>query len=263
MEDLGLGQILDLFSQWAGDPHNVLGMILSAGLVVKGVIFLLLLFSVISWGIIFVKWRVLRRAKRETLEFWGLFETSRDLQSSYKKTRHLESSPIASLFHAAHEELETSQKSVANCKLPNGDPAADFDRYGRVRRALRGTQVALVASLESSLTFLASTGSSAPFVGLFGTVWGIMDSFRNIGSTGAANLAAVAPGISEALIATAFGLVAAIPAVIAYNHFLNSIRALTADMDRFCDDFINFLQRDDLRKRTAEAAVNPAPRIRK
>lgn len=263
MEDLGLGQLLNLLSTWAGDRHNILGMILLAGPVVKAVIFLLLLFSVISWGIIFVKWRVLRQARRETLEFWEIFENSRDLQSSYKKTRHLESSPIAALFHAAYEEVETSQKNSANLESANGEPVVDLDRYGRVHRALRGTQVALVASLESSLTFLASTGSSAPFVGLFGTVWGIMDSFRNIAATGAASLPAVAPGISEALIATAFGLIAAIPAVIAYNHFQNSIRAMTADMDRFCDDFINFLQRDELQRRAAVAPANPAQRARK
>lgn len=258
-----MGQLLNLLGLWDGTRSSVLGMILYAGPIVKAVILLLVSFSVISWGIIFVKWRVLRRAKRETQEFWETFEDSTDLGSAYKKTRHLESSPIAVLFHAAQEELDASYKGSGNGEGNKGGTMLDFDRYGRVRRALRGTQVALVADLESSLTFLASTGSSAPFVGLFGTVWGIMDSFRNIGATGASSLPAVAPGISEALIATAFGLIAAIPAVIAYNHFLNSIRALTADMDRFCDDFINLLQRDELQRGSAAPAPKPAQGTRK
>jgi biopolymer transport protein TolQ len=263
VEGLGLAHLLNLLGLWDGTRSSVLGMILYAGVVVKAVILLLISFSVISWAIIFVKWRVLRRAKKETQEFWETFADCADLESAYRKTRHLESSPIAVLFHAAHEEQEASYKSTGDGEGNNGEPVVDFDRYGRVRRALRGAQVALVADLESSLTFLASTGSSAPFVGLFGTVWGIMDSFRNIGATGASSLPAVAPGISEALIATAFGLVAAIPAVIAYNSFLNSIRALTADMDRFCDDFINLLQRDELQRRTVEPPPRPAQQTRK
>jgi biopolymer transport protein TolQ len=113
----------------------------------------------------------------------------------------------------------------------------------KVARALRRATTVETHRLEKFLTFLATTGSTAPFIGLFGTVWGIMDSFRGIGQTGNASLAVVAPGISEALVATAIGLVAAIPAVVAYNHFVNKVNVLTGEMDNFSQEFLNILER--------------------
>jgi biopolymer transport protein TolQ len=127
-------------------------------------------------------------------------------------------------------------------KAEEEDPG-EFRAADNVARALRRATTQETQRLERYLTFLATTGSTAPFIGLFGTVWGIMDSFRGIGLTGSASLAVVAPGISEALVATAIGLVAAIPAVMGYNHFVNKVNVLTGEMDNFSQEFLNIVQR--------------------
>jgi len=210
------------------------------GLVVKLVLIMLLLMSVVCWGIILYKLVVFRRADRRSRQFSALLSSSGDLATVYRSSQQPPTNPLKQMFEAGYKEFT---KRVA---LLEGTSAGSFDskvsdlwnvEIESVRRALRKAQSEARTNLESALTFLATTGSTAPFIGLFGTVWGIMTSFQSIGASGNASLAVVAPGIAEALIATAVGLFAAIPAVVAYNYFLNWGRVLGSQMENFSSDF--------------------------
>ncbi|MFH2009369.1 MAG: protein TolQ [bacterium] len=210
------------------------------------VLLLLVVFSVVCWYIIGHKYFFLRRAKQTSDRFLETFWASKRLDGIYKSAQSMEHSPTAQVFKAGYIELSKLQ-SGANAA---GEPDAMHDRLSdleSVERAMRRAQTTEVTSLERSVAFLATTGSSAPFVGLFGTVWGIMTSFRDITATGSASVTVVAPGIAEALIATAIGLMAAIPAVIAYNLFVQKIKVLAADMDSFSSDFLNIVKRHVLK----------------
>ncbi len=239
-------------------------MIVHAGPMVKFVLLVLLLFSLISWAIIFTKYRLVSKAKVETSTFLELFWESRDLKQVYTESEALDCSPVARLFRAGYAEfsrfrkLQVSYSNEGNAKadrLREGAPAKQ-DESLRSRQALmdnleRSLKKATIDQnnrLERSLSFLATTGNTTPFIGLFGTVWGIMESFRGIGLKGSANLAVVAPGISEALIATAAGLAAAIPAVIAFNYFSQRVSSLQAEMDIFTTDFLSMVGRQFARK---------------
>ncbi len=229
----------DIASGWRGDVWD---LIIHSGPVVKAVIVLLLLLSVGCWGIMFYKYRVIRAAVRESEAFLSSFWENSRLSQVYREAEGLQQSPLAEMFRTGYMEL---QKCASQ---QGGEEEEEISRYrsagtGTIKRALNQAAVAEQARLERNLGFLATTGSTAPFIGLFGTVWGIMNSFREIGIRGAANLATVAPGISEALIATAFGLVAAIPAVVAYNYFLGRIRMITSEMDNFSAEFLNISER--------------------
>jgi biopolymer transport protein TolQ len=150
------------------------------------------------------------------------------------------------VFDAGYRELTRLLKGSGGTSKSSQESSPPEIKAGgleNVGRALRKAQTQVITELESALTFLATTGSTAPFIGLFGTVWGIMGAFRNIGATGSANLATVAPGIAEALIATAVGLFAAIPAVVAYNYFLNWVKVLASEMENFSSDFLNIIER--------------------
>lgn len=197
---------------------------------------LLVVFSVVSWAIILQKYIFLRRASRESERFLAAFWDAKRLDQMYQQSEGYKRSPLAQLFRSGYIELARLKKS-----------AGDEDMLGggieNVERALRRSQNAETTALESLTPFLATVGSTAPFIGLFGTVWGIMKAFKDIGRMGSANLATVAPGISEALIATAAGLAAAIPAVIAYNFFLSRIRVLQTEMETFAIDFLNIVKR--------------------
>ena len=206
---------------------DVVGAVLSAGPVVKGVMFILLSFSVLSWAIIIAKFRQLSRAQRENIEFFRLFWDAPDLAAARQATSHLSFSPAANILK------ETLARVEANPSARLGEEAP--------RRALRRALSEQVGNLGRSLSFLATCGNTAPFIGLFGTVWGIMSSFQNISVKGSASLATVAPGIAEALIATAAGLAAAIPAVMAYNYFLGQVRRLEAELVDFASDLALFL----------------------
>jgi biopolymer transport protein TolQ len=152
---------------------------------------------------------------------------------------------LAEIFRSGYLELQQMQQGSgpgAESRGPD-DAAVQVYGLGAVKRALDQAATAELTRLEKNLGFLATTGSTAPFIGLFGTVWGIMNSFRDIGQQGTANLATVAPGIAEALIATAFGLLAAIPAVVLYNYFLGRIKMLTAEMDNFSSELLNIIER--------------------
>ncbi len=226
--------------------QGILDMIRGSGLVVQGVLYLLVLFSVVSWGIIFSKYRQVRIAKGESEKFIEIFWERRNLSSIHDASRELKTSPVAQVFRAGYEELmrvsrtkkEASSGEVLTTELTGVD---------NVNRAMKRATSVEITKLENSLTFLATTGSTTPFIGLFGTVWGIMDAFRGLSVTHSSSIQAVAPGIAEALVATAAGLAAAIPAVMAYNHFVQRIKVLAADMDNFSHEFLNIAERHFLK----------------
>lgn len=213
----------------AGD--TVLNLILQAGLVVKIVLLILLFFSVLSWAIIFYKFRFLSKIEKESEEFQKAFGRIKDWDRLYQSTKKLTLTPLSSLFRTAYS-MGSSEESIEELNREE------------IRTALRRIEALESARLERYLTFLATTGSTTPFIGLFGTVWGIMNSFRGIGRIGSASLAVVAPGIAEALITTAAGLAAAIPAVVAYNYYLSRARRNIILMEDFSQELIeNFVRK--------------------
>jgi len=232
----------DLGSNLSGD---IWVLFLYAGPMVKGVILLLLSLSVICWGISFFKFLILRSALNESESFLDIFWNNQSLRRTYADAKPLENSPLAEIFRSGYLELQQIQKQDSAGTETNDTSSSSLHLYGlgAIKRALDQAATAELTRLEKNLGFLATTGSIAPFIGLFGTVWGIMNSFRDIGQQGSANLATVAPGIAEALIATAFGLLAAIPAVVLYNYFLGRIKMLTAEMDNFSAELLNIIER--------------------
>jgi biopolymer transport protein TolQ len=199
------------------------------------VLLLLLGASVTSWAIIAIKYLHLKKAQQQSVTFLDTFWQSKRLDAIYQAAEKLNVSPISQVFRAGYIELS---KVTA---VESGEPQEGG--LENVERALRRASVAETTYLESKVAFLATTGSAAPFVGLFGTVWGIMGAFQDIYLQGNANLSTVAKPISEALIATAVGLFAAIPAVVAYNFFLSKIKVLESEMESFSSDFLNIVKR--------------------
>ena len=198
------------------------GLLGSLGAVSKIVLLLLFVFSVVSWAIIFLKWRAFATADRMDHQFMGLLAKAKDLDDLCRQVRRMESSPAAVLFEGVMDRVTGLRGQ------DGGGSAADRQLVERTAAHLSSSQL---SRLESYLPFLATTGNITPFVGLLGTVMGIIDAFREIGAQGTASIAAVAPGVAEALIATAAGLFTAIPAVIAYNYFLSRIRRTAFRLD--------------------------------
>lgn len=217
-----------------GSKYNAWDLIAQAGPMVKFVIFILILASVFCWAIIVAKYFVFRDANRHTDSFLDHFYEGASWDDLSNNIRGYEYSPLAHVFQAGYSELQKGRKK---------GETLDQLHFDNLIRTLRRAITAQTTRLEKTIYFLATTGTTAPFVGLFGTVWGIMNSFQGIGATGVANLAVVAPGISEALVATAMGLAAAIPAVIAYNYFQSRLRLFISEMENFSSDFINILKR--------------------
>ncbi|MBE9529893.1 MAG: protein TolQ [Proteobacteria bacterium] len=233
---------------------DLIHMISNAGLVVQLVLLMLLFFSVTSWAIILIKSRYIRRAFKQSSEFNEFFWKSRDLSNAFARAKQLHGSPLARIFRIGYAELKkTSQSGSPSPAAPSqangGNLPFDtkFAGIDNVKRALRRAINTEMTRMTQMVPFLATTGNTTPFIGLFGTVWGIMNSFHGIGLSGSASLAVVAPGISEALVATAAGLAAAIPAVIAFNHFMNKIRIVETELHSFSADFLNIIERDILR----------------
>jgi biopolymer transport protein TolQ len=217
-------------------------LVLNAGPVVKLVLLILVYFSLVSWAIIFYKAAVVQKAIKQSDRFLDFFWTKKRFDLIGQGLNEFSQSPIANLFREGyHEMLQLKKKHASGIK--EGDFLEKMDTTEIVGRALRRATTQETHRLEKYLTFLATTGATAPFIGLFGTVWGIMGAFHGIGLTGSASLAVVAPGISEALIATAIGLAAAIPAVMGYNHFLNKVNILIGEMDNFSQEFLNIVER--------------------
>jgi biopolymer transport protein TolQ len=234
------------------NDHTLLSIVMGAGWVVKGVMLLLLLFSVICWGIILTKAIALSKVRKDTQLFFDAFRESRKFSLLYAEAKQFTFSPLAQVFKAGYAELNRLAR-LQTAGQESGDPSQEpeYERTGmdNVTRSLQQAVTAERARLERGVNFLATTGSSAPFIGLFGTVWGIMESFRRIGVMKSASLAVVAPGIAEALIATAAGLAAAIPAVIFYNYFLNRINSISTEMDNFASELINIIERIYLKRK--------------
>lgn len=230
------------------DIFQIIG---NAGWMVKFVLFLLLFFSVMSWTIIVLKWRYLQRAFRESTLFTEYFWKSRDLASAYAKAKELAGCPMARIFRIGYVELRKISQAGRSAAVGSGEEGMP-SMTGRisggdnVKRALRRAISSETTRMTQMVPFLATTGNTTPFIGLFGTVWGIMNSFHGIGQKGSASLAVVAPGISEALIATAAGLAVAIPAVIAFNYFMQKIRVVESELISFSSDFLNIIDRDIL-----------------
>ena len=219
---------------------DVLDLLLEASGVVKGVMILLLVLSVISWYIIGYKAWYLRKAKNESIKFLEIFWQSKQLGQIYQSTEEFVRSPISQVFRAGYVELS----KLKSAEEGDGDTMrTQLGGIENIERALRRAMTSEFTQLESLLPFLATVGSNAVFIGLFGTVWGIMVAFVNINAAGAAGLDVVAGPIAEALIVTAVGLVTAIPAGVAYNWFLSKIKILDAEMDNFSNDFLNIVKR--------------------
>ena len=228
--------------------ESLVNMVTGAGLVVQFVLYILILFSVFSWGIIFYKLRQIRVARRQSKRFIDIFWDTKNLTTIHNASQELKQSPVAQVFRAGYQELVrmTRAKRQSN---PGEGPLDSTELVGidNVERAMKRATNQEITRLERALTFLATTASATPFIGLFGTVWGIMTAFRGLSVTQSSSIQAVAPGIAEALIATATGLVAAIPAVVAYNHFARQIRVLSADMENFSSEFLNIAERHFLK----------------
>lgn len=224
---------------------GVLDLVLNAGPVAKFVLVLLALFSIICWALIVEKWWQFRRVKRATIRFLKAFREGRRFSAVYGAAKKNRESPLAQIYVAAYQEISGSAPyaEIVDHLLEDAEDGFGMERIEAVNRAMRRAAAGEISRLERYLPFLATTASSAPFIGLFGTVWGVMESFRGIGSQGSASLAVVAPGISEALIATAAGLGAAIPAVIGYNFFVNRVKHWASEMDGFALDLLNLLIR--------------------
>ena len=232
--------------------HDIVQMVLHAGLMVKFVLLILLGFSITSWAIILMKIKLFKRARAETDEFLELFWETQDMKEVFSASEEFVYSPVARLFRDGYTEFGKTRKILALGTSPDsGSVQGTGPEKGgnwkvmmnNLERSLQKAMVDQISRLESTLSFLATTGNTAPFIGLFGTVWGIMQSFRGIGMRGSASLAVVAPGISEALIATAAGLAAAIPAVVAFNYFSNKVSEFSAEMEIFSSDFLSIVER--------------------
>lgn len=202
--------------------QSALHMILQSGVVVKIVLIILLIFSITSWTIIFYKWRLFSKADTESAQFMRAFTVSKTPKDLYTASKNFELSPLAKLFKSVYAEKIYSDRA---------ELARMLKRYGTLE----------ASKLERYLHFLATTGSTTPFIGLFGTVWGIMNAFTGIGAAGSASLAVVAPGIAEALVTTAMGLVAAIPAVIFYNYYLSRANSMIISMEDFSEELVDYI----------------------
>ncbi|RMF25805.1 MAG: Tol-Pal system subunit TolQ, partial [Deltaproteobacteria bacterium] len=204
------------------------------------VLYLLIVISVASWAVIVYKAREIRTARKGSEKFVDLFWETRNLTEVSKQLDELPDNPVAEVFRAGYQELvrlRSKKKTQPEAMTTELSGVANVERAMRRAASLQRTR------LEKLLTFLGTVASSAPFIGLFGTVWGIMNSFRGLSVTTATALQAVAPGISEALIATAMGLAAAIPALVAYNHFSRQARVMAVEMDNFLAEFLNIAER--------------------
>lgn len=223
--------------------HSVFDLLFGSSPVVQGVLIILCLMSVLTWGIVISKWSKMKLAKQQSSKFSDVFWSSRNLAQITEMSQKLSASPLAKVYAAAHRELSHLLKAQEGSSSDT-DIVGDLDN---IDRALKRAKAEEITKLEQGTTFLATTASSAPFIGLFGTVWGIMNAFIGLSKVKSSSIQAVAPGISEALIATAIGLAAAIPAAIFYNYFMQQVRVLSRSMDMFSAEFLNIARRHFLK----------------
>ena len=218
-------------------PNRVLPLLENTGLVARVVLLILLVFSVLSWAIIIHKSRRFSAAQRESREFLRIFRQSKKFTEIRAAAQHLKATPLVEVFLGGYHEIENQLVVSEN---PGKAHVRSLDA---IQRSLQIASSAELTRMESQLTLLATAGAVTPFIGLFGTVWGIIDAFQGLGNAGAATFTSVAPGIAEALITTAAGLFTAIPAVIAYNHFVQRLKEFGNRMDDFSLEFLNIVER--------------------
>jgi len=245
---------LALYAQGAGPASgagevntDIIYLVTHAQLASQIVLVILLLFSGVSWGIILYKFWQFGRSSRQTSTFLEIFRKSSKFSEVQAVCPTLSDSPLVGLFQSGYTELNSQLRAAGNPEPAKPLPAAGrptLKSLDSVDRALLRATTVEMTKLERRVTFLATTASITPFIGLFGTVWGIMTAFQRIGSQGSTSLAVVGPGIAEALIATAAGLFAAIPAVFFYNHFTNRVKHFSAEMDDFSIEFLNISERN-------------------
>lgn len=220
-------------------------LISQSGPIAQAVLLLLLFFSVFSWSIIFKKYRTYKSVEAQSTGFHKEFQARSSLSEIYRECEAYPMSPLAGIFKSGYQELNHRVQSARSRSegSEGHQRRAVLDGMPGLQRTLHKASMAEMLVMEQSLNWLATTGAVTPFIGLFGTVVGIINAFRGLGEGGTTTIQAVAPGISEALVATAAGLFAAIPAVIAYNHFLNRLRHFGAEMDDFSAEFLNLIER--------------------
>ncbi|MDH5509549.1 MAG: MotA/TolQ/ExbB proton channel family protein [Nitrospinota bacterium] len=223
---------------------SIWGMVQSSGLVARIVLAVLLGFSIVSWAIILHKLRVFTRISRETINFMEVFKKRGQMENVYNHAKRLRNCPMAKVFLAGYIELAAQFRlSQVEAASQGHEDGLLLEKLDSVSRSLERATAQEVTKLERWLIFLGTTGSVTPFIGLFGTVWGVMMAFSGIGAKGVASVAVVAPGISEALIATAAGLFTAVPAVMGYNYFIYQVKILATDLDNFSLDMLSLIDR--------------------
>ncbi|MGH9406119.1 MAG: MotA/TolQ/ExbB proton channel family protein [Terriglobia bacterium] len=216
---------------------EITSLLATTGLVARIVLLILLFFSVFSWAIIFKKYITFKSAHRESLDFMRVFRQSKKLSDIRASAERMKSGPLPGVFLGGYREVESQAVYTENPGKPR------IRSLESVRRSLQIAGSEELSGMEHWLSWLATTGSVCPFIGLFGTVWGIIDAFNGLSTASGASLQSVAPGIAEALITTAAGLFAAIPAVIAYNHYLQRIKEFGGLIDEFALEFLNMTER--------------------
>jgi biopolymer transport protein TolQ len=233
-------------TEGAGQSQDIFELFLGSGWMGRGVFLLLALMSLASWTIMIGKWVQLARSARHTRQFLDIFRRSRKFSEvNAATTRHV-ASPLVGLFQAGYVEIDAQVKARREEEPAGAAPQGKYRIKSLlgVERSLRRALGVELALLAKGTPFLATTAAASPFIGLFGTVWGIMIAFNDIGATGSTSIVAVAPGISEALVNTAAGLAAAIPALVGYNYFGTRLRALRSEMDDFILEFMNLAERN-------------------
>jgi biopolymer transport protein TolQ len=230
-----------------GMGSGIVGLFVESGWVGKGIVILLMGFSVISWAMILLKYQYLRRAEKESHAFLTAFRKTKTVADLLHHANAKKFSPLASLFIEGYSEAESIVKSLPDRKVTDEDRPAITQE---IDRALKITSQDEIVYLERYLAFLATTGTVSPLLGLFGTIWGIMDAFYGIGIKGAGDIGALAPGLAGALVTTIAGLFVAIPTVVAFNYFSEKIRDMATRMDSFSMEFLSFIERSLLRSRS-------------
>jgi len=227
----------------AANGLGVVELLLATGPVVQAVLYVLVAFSVGSWGIIIYKLWQISLARRESHKFTAIFWESKNLATIHTASLGQKHSPVAQVFRAGYQELLRLTRAKRQAVGAEGGFSTELGGVENVTRAMKRQANVELTKLEAGITFLATTGSTCPFIGLFGTVWGIMTAFLGLSAAHSSNIQAVAPGIAEALITTAVGLVAAIPAQMFYNYLTARVHVLGTDMENFTSEFLNIAER--------------------
>lgn len=228
-----------------GMAPGIVGLFMESGWMGKVIMLILLCFSIVSWAMILLKYQYLRKAEKQSLEFLQVFRRTKNVDELLSSANQMKFSPVAMLFLEGHREADSIVKSLPGGKVGESERALVTEE---IERSLQITAQDEVAYMERYLAFLGTTGTVGPLLGLFGTVWGIMDAFYGIGLKGSGDIGALAPGLAEALINTSGGLFVAIPAVIAYNYFAEKVKDMATRMDSFSIEFMSFVSRTYLRK---------------